>query len=227
MNETKIADLQSRIQDLQSSSLLRRMPSRSKPRLLGCLPQEQAQPNAGPNNPPATAEDAIKAERRKREYLSLFASNLALSYRKPTLSQPGPSEPTVSGRNRLGRHRVHRGLPIVANPQRDARSCIATQPSRPFNPTSNLRTNSQHFGPGNRANPEPKEANHPAAVSPISVPRGGREELHPLRRHRTRNRPHQPARRAILRPCRMPSRKRHLLPRPPAPSDSRRNEDSR
>src|ERR1019366_1840904 len=56
-----------------------------QPRLLGSLPQEQtqAQPNAGPSNaPPATAEDSIKAERRKREYLSLFASNLALSYRK-------------------------------------------------------------------------------------------------------------------------------------------------
>ena len=89
VNETKIADLQSRIQDLQKQQLAAQNALAQQTRLLGSLPQEQsqAQPNAGPSNvPPATAEDAIKAERRKREYLSLFASNLALTYRKSASS---------------------------------------------------------------------------------------------------------------------------------------------
>src|SRR5258708_38126678 len=85
VNETKIVELQTRIQDLQKQQLAAQNALAQQTRLLGSLPQEQsqAQPNARPSNaPPATAEDAIKAERRKREYLSLFASNLALSYRK-------------------------------------------------------------------------------------------------------------------------------------------------
>src|SRR6266853_5305473 len=85
VNETKIAELQTRIQDLQKQQLAAQNALAQQTRLLGSLPQEQSQvqPNAGPSNAtPATAEDAIKAERRKREYLSLFASNLALSYRK-------------------------------------------------------------------------------------------------------------------------------------------------
>jgi type IV secretion system protein VirB10 len=85
VNETKIAELQSRIQDLQKQQLAAQSALAQQTRLLGSLPQEQSQgqPNTGPSNAPsATAEDSIKAERRKREYLSLFASNLALSYRK-------------------------------------------------------------------------------------------------------------------------------------------------
>jgi hypothetical protein len=96
VNETKIAELQRRIQDLQKQQLAAQSALAQQTRLLGSLPQEQsqAQPNAVPNGaPPATAEDAIKAERRKREYLSLFASNLALTYRKNASSAgTAPSE---------------------------------------------------------------------------------------------------------------------------------------
>src|SRR6266446_2164718 len=89
VNETKIAELQNRIQDLQRQQLAAQTALAQQTRLLGSLPQEQtqAQSNTAPSNaPPAAAEDAIKAERRKREYLSLFASNLALSYRKNSSS---------------------------------------------------------------------------------------------------------------------------------------------
>ena len=64
VNETKIAELQSRIQDLQKQQLAAQSALAQQTRLLGSLPQEQsqAQPNAGPSNSPhATAEDAIKA----------------------------------------------------------------------------------------------------------------------------------------------------------------------
>ncbi len=84
VNETKIAELQNRIQELQRQQLAAESALAQQTRLLGSSPQEQvATQGASPTNPPAeTPEDAIKAERRKREYLSLFASNIALSYRK-------------------------------------------------------------------------------------------------------------------------------------------------
>jgi type IV secretion system protein VirB10 len=85
LNEAKIAELQTRIQDLQKQQLAAQSALAQQTRLLGSLPQEQTQgqsSTAPSNAPPARAEDAIKAERRKREYLSLFASNLALSYRE-------------------------------------------------------------------------------------------------------------------------------------------------
>jgi type IV secretory pathway VirB10-like protein len=84
VNETKIAELQNRIQELQRQQLAAESALSQQTRLLGSSPQEQVATQGGPpGNPPAeTPEDAIKAERRKREYLSLFASNIALSYRK-------------------------------------------------------------------------------------------------------------------------------------------------
>src|SRR6266404_5741131 len=97
VNETKIADLQNRIQELQREQLAAQGALAQQNRLLaGAIPNEQqAQTNYAPNNPPGEhTEDPIKAERRKREYLSLFASNIALSYRKSApATQPGQSEP--------------------------------------------------------------------------------------------------------------------------------------
>src|ERR1700719_1319807 len=98
VNETKIADLQNRIQELQREQLAAQGALAQQNRLLaGAIPdQQQAQSNYSPNNPPGEhTEDPIKAERRKREYLSLFASNIALSYRKASaVNQPGSSEPS-------------------------------------------------------------------------------------------------------------------------------------
>ena len=105
VNETKIADLQNRIQELQREQLAAQGALAQQNRLLaGAIPdQQQTQSTYAPNNPPGQhTEDPIKAERRKREYLSLFASNIALSYRKASaVNQPGPSEPPLRHRNRL------------------------------------------------------------------------------------------------------------------------------
>jgi len=58
------------------------------------MPSGEQQANVSPNPSGEHTEDPIRAERRKREYLSLFASNLALSYRKaPNRSEPGQPEP--------------------------------------------------------------------------------------------------------------------------------------
>jgi len=96
VNETKIAELQNRIQELQREQLAAQSALAQQSRILGAIPadQQQTQSGSAANGAAAEhAEDPIKAERRKREYLSLFASNIALTYRKnPTGAQPVISE---------------------------------------------------------------------------------------------------------------------------------------
>lgn len=98
VNETKIADLQNRIQELQREQLAAQSALAQQNRFLGAAAsdQQQAQSSYAPGNPGGErTEDPIKAERRKRDYLSLFASNIALSYRKtPPATQLGTTEPS-------------------------------------------------------------------------------------------------------------------------------------
>ncbi len=76
VNEGKIVELQKRIADLQREQAL----------AASALAQNHTPvPEAAVQYPPNSVErpeDAIRAERKKREYLSLFASNVALSFRK-------------------------------------------------------------------------------------------------------------------------------------------------
>ncbi len=98
VNETKITDLQSRIQELQREQLVAQNALAQQTRLLGAAPQG-SQLNQPPNTQSSErVEDPIKAEQKKRDYLSLFASNLALSYRKtpPTSQTAEPEQPTSS-----------------------------------------------------------------------------------------------------------------------------------
>jgi type IV secretion system protein TrbI len=98
VNETKIAELQSRIQDLQREQLVAQNALVQQTRLLAAAPQG-SQFNQPPNAQSSEhVEDPIKAEQKKRDYLSLFASNLALTYRKiPATSQTAePEQPTNS-----------------------------------------------------------------------------------------------------------------------------------
>lgn len=85
VNGTKIAELQNRIQQLQHEQMVAQNALAQQSHLLGATSSE-----AGPNSQsePEHTEDAIEAERKKRSYLSLFASNVALTYRKtaPTAS---------------------------------------------------------------------------------------------------------------------------------------------
>ena len=104
INETQITELQNRIQELQRQQLVAQSALAQQTRLLGAMPQDSQpgqQSNASGSQPPERAEDSIQSERKKREYLSLFASNVALSYRKstgtptPTVTEPS-SNPTVA-----------------------------------------------------------------------------------------------------------------------------------
>jgi type IV secretory pathway VirB10-like protein len=92
VNETKIAELQNRIQELQREQLVAQNALAQQNRLTGAGaqdPQRPDEPTAGSMSA-ERAEDPIEVEQKKRAYLSLFASNVALSYRKPV---PGSSPP--------------------------------------------------------------------------------------------------------------------------------------
>jgi len=93
VNETKINELQNRIEELQRQQLVAQSALAQQTRLLSASPQdsqEASQPSASGNAPEQRTEDPIQAERKRRAYVSLFASNLALSYRKAPLAAPAP-----------------------------------------------------------------------------------------------------------------------------------------
>src|SRR5271155_251322 len=98
VNETKISELQNRIEQMQRDEQAAQSALTQQTRLLGGTPQDsqQAQLQSVPGNPPdQRAEDPIQGERKRRAYVSLFASNVALTYRKtppapPTAPAPEP-----------------------------------------------------------------------------------------------------------------------------------------
>ena len=101
VNETKIAELQTRIQELQREQLVAQSALAQQAHLLtggAPNPQQPGQADASGNPNEPKPEDVIQAERKKRAYLSLFASNVALTYRKVPSSAPvQEATPLVSG----------------------------------------------------------------------------------------------------------------------------------
>jgi len=92
VNETKITELQNRIQELQREQLVAQSALAQQNRLLGATAPDAAaaQPSYPSNASAEHPEDPIQAERKRRDYLSLFASNVAVTYRKngPSVSDP-------------------------------------------------------------------------------------------------------------------------------------------
>src|SRR4030081_2898104 len=85
VNEAKIIEMQKRIEQLQREQSLAQnalvQQSRAFPSVGGETPSPQL-PSQGYGNLPERPEDAIQAERKKRDSLSLFTSNVALNYRQ-------------------------------------------------------------------------------------------------------------------------------------------------
>jgi type IV secretion system protein VirB10 len=86
VNDAKITELQNRIQELQREQFVAENALAQSNHLTSPttpdLPQSQ-QSGAAANGAADRPEDVIRAEGKKRKYLSLFSSNVALSYRKP------------------------------------------------------------------------------------------------------------------------------------------------
>jgi len=97
VNESKIAEMQNRIQDLQRQQLLAQTALAQQTRSLGVAAHDAAEPQqAGPvgSGEQRPEEDPIQAERKRRAYVSLFASNVALSYRKTPQNSTAPATET-------------------------------------------------------------------------------------------------------------------------------------
>jgi type IV secretion system protein TrbI len=98
VNEGKIAELQSRIQELQREQ---QVALNQQNKFFGAIQSESqtatpAQVAGAAQPPQATPADPIQDERKKRAYVSLFSSNVALSYRKDlaqTELAPGTAAP--------------------------------------------------------------------------------------------------------------------------------------
>jgi type IV secretion system protein TrbI len=169
VNETKIAELQTRIQELQKQQLAAQSALAQQSRLLGSLPPDQAQtqpPTPSNGASASNREDEIRAERRKREYLSLFASNVALSYRKDAFNAPATPKaterPVLSSQNpdSLQLTQLLKDLQPTAVAQPAAAGQSNSPPSSP--------TQSDPSAPGGDPTPQREEADHPSLLTPSS-----------------------------------------------------------
>ena len=173
VNETKITDLQNRIQELQREQLAAQSALVQQNRLLGAAPDPQQPQSSNSSGTPGSTEDPIQTERKRRRYVSLFSSNIALSYRKTApgtqspLSEPssqnpnaGPSSPPSTGPDLAQ-------LAQVAQILKDAQPNAATQVPMIAQPNSmpSAQTGSSSIptGPAD-VKTDGKEATAPAAA---------------------------------------------------------------
>lgn len=166
VNEGKITELQSRIQELQREQLVAQNALTQQSRLLAGGVVDGPSTSGGPGTGSAErAEDPIEAERKKRGYQSLFASNVALSYRKNAVSTSHAAETGVTN--------SEFGTPVVTPPSVNEAASLTqflktmqpqlTPPVSPLvGPSSSVPS-----APARSADsdPEQKEVIHPAAVS--------------------------------------------------------------
>jgi type IV secretory pathway VirB10-like protein len=93
VNEAKIVELQNRIAELQREQSIAQNALAQQTRTLTSNVDPQPS-SAGGEAAQQHAEESIREERKKRDYLSLFASNVALSYRKNPESARAPEPPS-------------------------------------------------------------------------------------------------------------------------------------
>jgi type IV secretory pathway VirB10-like protein len=110
VNETKITELQSRIENLQRQQLVAQNALAQQTRLLGDRNPDLQQVPSQPPGAPATdskTEDPTEAQRKNLSYQSLFASNIAVTYRQPAqqtvegIQAPAPSVQAQPGEAEL------------------------------------------------------------------------------------------------------------------------------
>jgi type IV secretion system protein VirB10 len=94
VNETKIAEMQNRIEELQRQQLVAQS-ALAQQTHLGAPQDPPPQPNGAAGSTGQPPADPISAERKTRAYVSLFASNVALSYRITPASQAPVASPAA------------------------------------------------------------------------------------------------------------------------------------
>jgi type IV secretory pathway VirB10-like protein len=176
VNETKITELQNRIQELQREQLAAQSALVQQNRLLGASPdpQQPQSSNATGNSTPGSTQDPIQTERKRRQYVSLFSSNIALSYRKGV---PGansiPSDPPLQNQEAIPSPPPSAGPDLAqlaqvaqilkdAQPDATVQAPATAQPSS--TPSAQSGSSSIPTGPAGVKN-ENKEATGPAAAA--------------------------------------------------------------
>ena len=164
VNEAKIAELQNRIQQLQHEQAVAQNALAQQSRYL------TAPSGNSPGGTSATsgttgerAEDVIEAERRKREYLSLFASNVAVSYRKSPAS-PNAAEPASA----VSESRV--AVPSVPEP--NALAELLKRTLLAFPPPQTAASPPPRSTSASSTDVGPEKAAHPAAAPAVSAAAG-------------------------------------------------------
>src|ERR1700733_10367324 len=161
VNETKISVLQNRIEQLQRDQMVAQNALTQQTRLLGGAPQDsqQVQQQSASGYPPdQRAEDPIQAERKRRAYVSLFASNVALTYRKTPPNALAPALDSEAAPPAPGLVPVGPDAPEVAKLLKEMQSAPALSGADPPSPAParNDSAESTH----NRK----EESKNPAAV---------------------------------------------------------------
>ena len=165
VNETKINELQSRIEQLQREQLVAQSALAQQTRLLGPAASQDAQTvepqNASGNPPDQRAEDPIQAERKRRAYTSLFSSNVALTFRKTSPAAPTPEyESTTAAQSLVP---VGPDSPQVAQLVKEMQIGQAAQAAATPSPTA-VRNDSAE-----PTHERKEEARNPAAAAPGSA----------------------------------------------------------
>ena len=160
VNETKIAEMQNRIQDLQRQQLVAQSALAQQTHLLGATPQDSQefqQQNASGNPSDQRPEDPIQTERQRRAYVSLFSSNVALTYRKaPPATLVPESEVTPAAQNLV---------PVGPDSPQVAQLLKEMQPN-PISPASGTPSPAQARSYSAESTHDRKEEDrNPAAVS--------------------------------------------------------------
>lgn len=175
VNKTEIAELQNRIAELQRQEIVAQDALRQQTNLLSntrSASRANQSAEAG-NYTLSQSEDPLEAERKKRQYLSLFASNVALSYRKnSTDSGPNSSAPETQS-SALANPASSPSAPDIAQiaqflkqmqPPVTAQMALAPQPS--VVPSSAARSSSVTSSEEERGG---KEVTEPPAATNVAV----------------------------------------------------------
>jgi type IV secretion system protein TrbI len=153
VNETKINEMQNRIEELQREQLVAQNALAQQAGLGSGAPQDSPAPGGVAGAPPdQRPEDPVQAERNRRAYVALFASNVALTYRK-TAPSPAPeaeAAPSTPNLAPAGPEAPEAAQLLQEMPQ-------APLPARGAAPVPNNSPETTHEAQ--------EEAKHPAAVA--------------------------------------------------------------
>ena len=146
VNEAQINALQTRIQELQREQ---QTAISQQNKFFGSLPSrtQRAAPAqvSGPASEPA-APDPVQEEKKRRAYVSLFSSNVALSYRKE-LTQPERTTPTAQPSDEAA-------VPTQQPEENALAQLLAQAPSLPQSLTPILPQSNAHASSTDKPEPE-------------------------------------------------------------------------